>query len=252
MTHGDHTSTCTVCGDGTELDFEFSMAFQPIVDIEQDRACAYEALVRGINGESAAHVLDRVQNSNRYRFDQACRVRAIELAAASGIGEAQLNINFLPNAVYEPSSCIQTTLAAAQKWEIPPERICLEVVESERIDDHAHVVGILEEYKRRGLVTAIDDFGAGHAGLSLLAEFQPDQLKLDMKLLREIDKHKPRQVIVRNICNVADDFGIRVIAEGVETETEFQSLPNLGITLFQGYYFGRPAFEHCEQPFIPA
>lgn len=252
MTNAEHASSCTVCGDGTALGFDFSMAFQPIVDVERGCAYAYEALVRGTNGEGAGHVLAQVKSSNRYRFDQACRVRAIELAASSGIGDAQLNINFLPNAVYEPSSCIQTTLSAAREWGIPPERICLEVVESERIDDHAHVVGILEEYKRRGLVTAIDDFGAGHAGLNLLAEFQPDNLKMDMKLIRGIDQQRPRQVIVRNILNVADDLGIRVIAEGVETAEEFDTLRELGITLFQGYYFGRPAFEHCEPPFIPA
>lgn len=228
------------------------MAFQPIIDIGEGRVFAYEALVRGVEGEGAGHVLSQVKKSNRYRFDQACRTRAIELAAASGLGEAQLNINFLPNAVYEPANCIQTTLAAAKEWGIAPERICLEVVESERIDDHAHVVGIFEEYRRRGLITAIDDVGAGHAGLSLLAEFQPDQLKLDMKLIREIDKNQPRQIIVRNICNVADDFGIRVIGEGVETKEEFQVLRDLGITLFQGYYFARPAFERCESPFIPA
>jgi EAL domain-containing protein (putative c-di-GMP-specific phosphodiesterase class I) len=160
--------------------------------------------------------------------------------------------NFLPNAVYEPSSCIQTTLKAARQWDIRPERICLEVVESERIDDHAHVVGILEEYKRCGLVTAIDDFGAGHAGLNLLAEFQPDNLKMDMKLIRDIDQSRPRQVIARNICNVADELGIRVIAEGVETASEFETLRELGIILFQGYYFGRPAFERCEPPLIIA
>ena len=72
---------CNVCRDKSQLPFDFTMAFQPIMDLVEERPFAYEALVRGVNGESAATVLGWVDDSNRYRFDQACRVKAIELAA---------------------------------------------------------------------------------------------------------------------------------------------------------------------------
>jgi len=74
---------CQGCGDSAVLDFEFTMAFQPIVDLRADRIWGYEALVRGLNGEGAGEILQKVTDENRYRFDQACRVKAVELALSS-------------------------------------------------------------------------------------------------------------------------------------------------------------------------
>lgn len=236
---------CSVCLGGAGLAFDFTMAFQPIVDAVRDEIHAYEALVRGPAGEGAGTVLENVTAQNRYRFDQCCRVRAIEFAARAGM-DRQLNINFLPNAVYQAESCIQVTLEAARAYGFPHERLCFEVVESERIEDHDHLAGIIQEYKRQGLTTAIDDFGAGYAGLNLLAAFQPDLLKLDMALTRSIDADRPRQVIVASVMSAARELGICVIAEGIETEAEFQCLRGLGVELFQGYLLARPAFERFE------
>lgn len=239
------TLDCSICRQGAGLDFDFSMAFQPIVDLGAGRIHGYEALVRGPAGESAGTILARVNASNRYRFDQVCRVRAIELAAGLGL-QSTLHINFLPNAVYRPEHCIRTTMEAARLHGFPPEQICLEVVESERVDNHDHMRGIINEYRRRGLMTAIDDFGAGYAGLNMLADFQPDILKMDMALTRAIDSDRTRQVIVRSIVAAAGELDITVIAEGIETEAELDTLRSAGVSLFQGYLFGRPAFETLE------
>src|SRR3954469_23334186 len=105
--------TATACSGcrGDPQDFALAMAFQPIVDMETGQPFAFEALVRGPNGEGAAEVLGRVTAETRYAFDQQCRVAAIEQAVAAGILEtgARLSINFLPNAVYSPIACIQLT-----------------------------------------------------------------------------------------------------------------------------------------------
>jgi EAL domain-containing protein (putative c-di-GMP-specific phosphodiesterase class I) len=95
---------CQGCRNGTDLPFDFSMAFQPIVDVPNGRVWGYEALVRGTGGEPAWHVLSQVDAENRYRFDQACRVKAIETAARlfPRSEDVKLSINFMPNAVYEP------------------------------------------------------------------------------------------------------------------------------------------------------
>lgn len=234
--------SCAVCLGGAGLDFEFTMAFQPIVRASNRTIVAYEALVRGPAGEGAEEILARVNASNRYRFDQACRVKAIRLAADAQL-PVQLNINFLPNAVYQPESCIRTSLNAAETFGFPADQLCFEIVESERIDDTEHVIGIIQEYKRKGLVTAIDDFGAGYAGLNLLADFQPDLLKLDMALTRDIHADKARQIIVRSIVAAAAELEIGIIAEGIESEDEYRCLSDFGIDMFQGYWFARPAFE---------
>ncbi|MCG9887063.1 MAG: EAL domain-containing protein [Cyanobacteria bacterium] len=225
-----------------DLGFEFSMAFQPIVDVPAQRIFAYEALVRGINGEPAGEVLQRINDQNRYAFDQCCRRRAIQLAASLHL-DTYLSINFLPNAVYQPETCIRATLAAASEFNFPKDKLIFEVTEGEKVENKAHLQNIICEYKRLGFKTAIDDFGAGYAGLNLLAEFQPDIIKIDMDLTQGIESDLPRQAIVRSIVMVCRELNIEIIAEGVESRAELEVLRGFGICLFQGFYLARPAFE---------
>lgn len=227
-----------------EEKFAIAMAFQPIVDLRTGRPFAYEALVRGANGESAAEVLSQVTPANRYAFDQQCRVSAIEEAVAAGIldTDARLSINFLPNAVYSPLACIQLTLKTARETGLPAERLLFEFTENEQMDDTAHVQSIIDAYARMGFGTAIDDFGAGHAGLGLLARIQTDYLKLDMELVRSIDTSHARRVIVEGVVRMAQRLGVTVIVEGIETHAELSTIQLLGIRYVQGFLFARPAF----------
>jgi len=184
-----------------------------------------------------------VNDQNRYRFDQACRVRAIELAADLGlpaIPDCKLSINFLPNAVYRAETCIRTTLEAARMFDLPVERLMLEVTEGERVDDPDHLKSIFQEYERQGFTTAIDDFGSGYSGLNFLAMFQPNVLKIDMALTRGIGRDGVRRAIVEGIVLVSERLGITVVAEGIETLEERDTLLALGIDLMQGYLFAKP------------
>ncbi|WP_337955730.1 EAL domain-containing protein [Fulvimarina manganoxydans] len=221
------------------------MAFQPIYDLEAARVWGYEALVRGQEGQSAFEILSKVAPDQRYRFDQACRTKAIELAAKLFPREENLHlsINFLPNAVYEPAACLRATLAAAHKHAFPLNDIMFEFTENEEMADVAHLKRIIEEYRRRNFITALDDFGAGYAGLNLLADFQPDLIKIDMKLVRGIETSHARKAIVSAIIHVCRELDIRILAEGVETEAEFEILKGAGVHLFQGYWLARPEFE---------
>lgn len=237
-------ASCAACRNGEPLDFDFRYAFQPILDVAAGMVFAHEALIRGPNGEGAMTVLDKVTDENRYRFDQACRTRAIETAARIGM-QSRLSINFLPNAIYRPEVCIRTTLQAAQAHGFPLRQIIFEAFEGERVEDARWLAEVFREYQRMGFMTAIDDFGAGYAGLALLADFQPDLVKLDMGLIRGIDARAPAQVIVRNVTRMCQELGIRVIAEGIETAGEFDCLREMGIELMQGYWFCRPMFESC-------
>lgn len=232
---------CEDCSKGVRLGFDFEYAYQPIVDLERREVFGHEALVRGPQGEGAYSVLAQVNEQNRYRFDQSCRVKAIKGASALGITE-RLSINFLPNAIYKPELCIRTTLEAARTHGFPVERIIFEVTEGERVEDGPWFAEILREYKRCGFKTAIDDFGAGYAGLSLLADFQPDIVKIDMGLVRNLDSDRSRRTIVRSMVRLCGEMDIQVIAEGVETAGERDALRDAGISLMQGYLFARPAF----------
>ena len=245
MTRADRPPPCAGCRDGEALDFEFSMAFQPIVDLETGLPFAYEALVRGAGATSAQSVLDKVTAANRYAFDQQCRVKAIEVAARAGLlaSPAKLSINFLPNAVYSPAACIQLTLRTAAAIDFPTERLIFEFTENEEMADPAHVANIVASYRKMGFGTALDDFGAGHAGLNLLASFQPDIIKLDMALVRGLDASLPRRIIIDSVMKMCSALSVTVIAEGIETEAELTALRALGVRYIQGYLFARPAFE---------
>jgi EAL domain-containing protein (putative c-di-GMP-specific phosphodiesterase class I) len=222
----------------------FSMAFQPIVDVASGAVFAYEALVRGPAGEGAQTVLSAINDGNRYAFDQNCRVKAIELASQLGLARdgALLSINFLPNAVYEPRACIRLTLAAAARCSVPLHALMFEFTENEVLDVD-HVKRIIHEYRSIGFKVALDDFGAGHAGLGLLAKIKPDIVKLDMELVRGIDDSSAKQTIVKFTVRMLDELGIVPICEGVETVEELTVLRDLGVKHIQGYLFAKPGFE---------
>ncbi len=233
---------CVGCREDVQLPFEFKMAFQPIVDMTSHQVWGYEALVRGVNGEPALSILSQVDDDNRYRFDQASRVMAIETAGALFAGrDLRLSINFMPNAVYEPSACIQKSLAAAQRAHFPHRNLMFEFTENERMTDPAHVQRIVDAYRKFGFWTALDDFGSGYAGLGLLARWQPDLIKIDMELLRDVHLSRAKQAIIAGIVGISRTLDIEVLAEGVENEQELAVLRAAGISLFQGYYFAKPA-----------
>jgi EAL domain-containing protein (putative c-di-GMP-specific phosphodiesterase class I) len=238
---------CKDCLEANPLEFEITMAFQPIVDLERKMPFAYEALVRGVNGERAGQVLSRVSAQNRYTFDQTCRVRAIQLAAKLGL-DCKLSINFLPNAVYRPETCIRATMEAADTFGIPLNKIIFEVTEAEPIEDPAHLQGIFEAYKERNIITAIDDFGAGYAGLNLLAKFKPHVLKLDMELCQGIAENAIKRTITEGTIKNAKALDILVVAEGIENTADLEVLRSLGTDYFQGYIFGKPQIETLPEP----
>jgi EAL domain-containing protein (putative c-di-GMP-specific phosphodiesterase class I) len=241
---------CVGCQDPALL-FPFTMAFQPVVDLETRRIDAYEALVRGPNGEGAGQILAQVTPENRYAFDQACRVKAIELATTLGIagplsigGDCQLNINFLPNAVYEPAACIRMTLEAARRTRFPLERITFEIVEQEEDKaDAGHMQRIITEYRRIGFRVALDDFSTGFSGLSRLALLKPDIVKLDRVMIQDCDRDPYRLAIVRNLVALCREVGVKLVLEGVETEAEVTALRAAGGRFMQGFFFAKPSFE---------
>ena len=239
---------CGACREDVELP-SFTMAFQPIIDIDTAAVYAYEALVRPPGGGSAADILSQINEQNRYSFDQACRVKAIELASRLEM-DTLLSINFLPNAVYQPAACLQKTFEAAERTHFPIHHLMFEVTENEPARDVAHLQSIFREYRRHGMITAIDDFGAGHSGLNMLADFQPDVLKVDMALTRSIHTDDVRTKIVGAIVRLCASLHISVIAEGIETLEEAVALRALGIRLFQGYLLARPGIEQL--PRVPS
>ncbi len=226
----------------SETDFanEITMAFQPIVDLVRKEIFAFEALVRGLDGRSAAEVLLQVDETNMFAFDQACRVMAIKQASLLKM-DTRLSINFIPDAVYEPQSCIRATLEVSEEYCFPKDHLIFEVLEGERVTSREHLASIFSAYSSLGFMTALDDFGEGYSGLNHLLRLRPDILKIDMAIVRGIDLDDRKRSIMRAMVGLTKDLGIRLIAEGVETEDEVMTLRELGVELFQGYVVARPA-----------
>jgi EAL domain-containing protein (putative c-di-GMP-specific phosphodiesterase class I) len=207
-------------------------------------------LARGPLGEPAHFVFEQVHPENRLAFDEASRVGALRLAAELGLPSA-LNLNAQPRSLLAGADALTATLTTADQCGVAPRRIVIEVTEDQIIEDLGAFAESVSEFRRFGVQFAIDDFGAGFAGLTLLAEFVPDYLKLDMALVRGIESNGPRQAIARGIVQTCRDLGVDVIAEGIETVAEYNWFLDAGVKLFQGYFFGRPSFEQLAPPVWP-
>lgn len=223
----------------------FSMAFQPIVDLENTRIVAYEALVRGLRNEPAASILSSVRVGGRANIDRQCRLTAIEVASSLGVlatgADLAINVNARPASNEIPN--LPATIDAAERAGLPLNRLILEITEQERIRKPAQLQRSIQHLRDHGLRIAVDDFGAGFAGLTLLAAFRPDILKIDIALTRDVQNRLASRVIVRSVVQVCRELNIQLIAEGIESPAQQHALQDLGIRYMQGHHFAAPAFE---------
>lgn len=229
----------------------FTMAFQPIFDIATGQVFAHEALVRSPAGGPAAEVMRHVHRRTRYSFDRKCRIKAIAMAAALGL-DSRLSLNCMPDVVMDPDTCIRATLIAADHYGLDPARLIFEFDERHYLRDPQHLRAVMAGYRRHGFLTAIDNFSTGFAGLGALCDRQTDMIKLDRTLIHGIDSDAERQRIVRSIAGLCADLGLLCIAEGVESQVEFDALRHLGVAHIQGCYLREPLMERlCGKALVP-
>ncbi|MBP7900919.1 MAG: EAL domain-containing protein [Gammaproteobacteria bacterium] len=219
--------------------------FQPILTVSDQSIYAHEALIRGIAPDGKIippNVLFGQAKDAELLFnlDRMCRETIMHTAAKLNYF-GRLFINFLPSAIYNPENCLSTTMALAERYGFDPHNLIFEVVETERIEDINHLRNILDYYRAKGFRTALDDMGSGYSSLNLLASLSPNIVKIDRELIMNIDQEPIKQAIVGGIMGMAKQTGITTLAEGVETQAEWEYIRSIGIDLVQGYYFGRPA-----------
>ena len=214
-------------------------AFQPIVDFENGRISSYEALLRGPAGEPPHSVLGAYTGEALHRFDLHSKAAALAIARQLG-SDARLSLNLLPESLLVDENAVVQLVRDAAACGFSPDRLVLEVTEEEAITDPERFAAAVNRVRAAGMRVAIDDFGAGYAGLSLLADFQPDKLKIDRCIVHNVHENGPRQAIVRAIVEFCYCLGISVVAEGVETAEEFHWLRSAGVHRIQGYLIARP------------
>jgi len=223
-------------------DFQFSFAFQPIVNARTREIISFEALVRGPQGQPSEEVLKHVFDENAFQFDQTCHRKAIHLASKLKIKHG-LHLNLFPHALYQTGMSIRATLRASMKYKFASENIIFELIETQKLANNRQLIDLVRMYHEFGFQTAIDDFGSGYSGLNLLVEYQPNFIKFDRNLISNIERDPIRQTVVQGVLAICAKLHIHVMAEGVETVEEFDWLRRHHVNLFQGYYFAFPAFE---------
>ena len=218
--------------------------FQPIIHGQTGRIYGYEALSRGIMSDGSLMSPEVLFKSAKaldmmFFLDRVCREASLRAAAQQEITQ-KLFINFVPTAIYEPELCLQSTAKVLRDVNLREDQVVFEVVETELVEDFSHLNRILDYYRNKGYSTALDDIGSGYSNIDALIKLKPNYMKIDMDIVRDIHMSLENQHKLDAFILNGKEIGLTILAEGVETQEEFEFLKQKGVDLFQGYFFGRP------------
>lgn len=214
------------------------LVFQPIVSWTEREIVAYEALVRTCEPELARPDL---LFSAAERLDQVIPMgRRIRRGVAQLVATAPERVSLFVN-VHGGELADPELYDANSPLSRVAHRIVLEITERWSLDGFHDIGERVSALRELGFRVAVDDLGAGYAGLTSFARLRPEVVKLDMSLIRGVNQDPTRQHLIRSLNGACRDLGIRVVAEGVETREERDTLVALGSNLLQGYLFSKPA-----------
>ncbi|MBL0370854.1 GGDEF domain-containing protein [Rhizobium sp. KVB221] len=226
-------------------------AFQPLVEINTGVVFGYESLIRGhdqMGFDGPLELIDRMAEIGQLAaLDQMMAVRALsKFSSLADYRSATLFINLDVRLIPEGQALLDLLLRYLRMHAIPPSSICFEL--SERFDNTAipEFASLVARMHKSGFKIAIDDFGVGRGEFKLLCDYPVDYLKIDRHFISGLDRSPRKQHLVRNIVGIAHALGIRVIAEGVETEAEFLACREYGVDMVQGWYIARPSVNASE------
>jgi predicted signal transduction protein with EAL and GGDEF domain len=235
---------------GLELDLrkalvehEFELFYQPIVDLQANRVCGFEALLRwnhpsrGLIGPSEfipiAEDMGLITPLGEWVLRQACA------EAAGWPDDVKVAVNLSPAQFKSKTLALAVTSALAAS-ELSPSRLELEITESVLLQDNETVRGVLHQLRELGVRISMDDFGTGYSSLSYLRSFPFDKIKIDQSFVRDMCNHDDSIAIVRAVAGLGKNLGMSTTAEGVETDEQLGRLREEGCTEVQGYLFSRP------------
>jgi EAL domain-containing protein (putative c-di-GMP-specific phosphodiesterase class I) len=231
----------------------FTIFFQPIVDTRGMNVFAHECLIRlfadrPYNGGEIVEAA--VARGSVHLFDSYARRLSIKKAGEQFIPGSKVFINFMPSSIYDPAFCMASAKEEMLRTTLKPEDIVFEVVESEEVQDVRHLQKICDYYRREGFGFALDDVGTGSNSLQMVCDLKPDYIKLDKSLISRVSDPMYKAVIGK-VSEFALQFGLTTIAEGIETADTCETLNEMGISLMQGYYFGKPAAQMLSDLALP-
>ncbi len=204
----------------------------------------YECLMRAdVDGKTVppGPIIDMARDANLlFQLDLAARRAALTGAAHYDL-PGKVFINFSPNSIYNPYSCLESTVRMADELKLPRERIVFEIVESERLPELNHLKRIVDYYHENGFGVALDDFGAGFSSFAVLMALRPDYVKMDRSLIDHVDENDAQALVASKMLETIQGLGLQVVAEGVERREEWDWLRARSVDYAQGFFFARPS-----------
>ncbi len=234
-----------------ELDYiieknQIKSVFQPIISLRDGQILGHEALSRIICKTIIPNTEELFQLAGEHNrlwdLELLCRMKSLEAAyiQMKPPYDRKLFINVNPMVMHDIKFQDGFTKEYLKKYDITPENIIFEITERDAIKDMSSFQGVVEHYKNQHYRIAIDDAGAGYSGLNLISDIHPHYLKLDMKLIRNIDKDALKYALVKSMIEFSNITNIGLIAEGIETKEEMKTLVGLGVQYGQGYFIQKP------------
>ncbi|RSD28257.1 EAL domain-containing protein [Mesobacillus subterraneus] len=217
---------------------------QPIISLKNDaQVYGYESLLRTGTPEqiSPGKLFETANETGLLSLlDRRAREAAIKAKKEKVPAGIKSFINFLPSTIYNPEYCLRHTFRLVEKYQINPDDLVFEVVETEKITDVQHLKNVLNTYKRQGMKVALDDVGAGFSTLEVLEMLNPDYVKIDRQFISHCDQDAQKQEFLGEVITLARQLNIIVLAEGIERKEELEYCRKIGADLAQGYYLGKP------------
>lgn len=228
------------------IEEDIHTVYQPIVEMKNLDILGYEALSRGpINSEFRSPVLlflVAAEFGLSFELDSLCRRKAISNISNLGT-DKKIFINTLAITIHDPQFRGRYLEKLLEDIKLKPENVIFEINEKMAIDNYDLFRTALKDYSDIGIVHANDDVGAAYSDLERIMELNPGFMKLDISLVREIHKSHIKQQIIKAMVNMAKGLGSQIIAEGIETPEEYETLKALDVDYGQGYLFGKPSPE---------
>ncbi|MDQ7006665.1 MAG: EAL domain-containing protein [Acidobacteriota bacterium] len=218
--------------------------FEPIVHLPSRTVYGVEALSRGPRGsiwESPAHLFGVARKANSlFELDVVCRRIALRELAGHIPANQVVFLNCMPSALLDPSFSGRTLEKTLEACGLHPHQVILEINEQESIQNSELFHKAVHHYRQVGIRIALDDVGSGYASLSSILDTRPDLVKIDLSLVRSVDKDPAREELVYTLVKLAHRIDAACVAEGVETKAELETLEKLELDYVQGYLFSRP------------
>lgn len=225
---------------------KIKIMFQPILDIKNQKIYAYECLARGIDQDqiilNPEKLFDIVKKCNlSTELDFLIGEKILNIIDKKQLHDNRFFLNILPTSLLTSHNYIEKIFSLAHKINFSMKNIVFEIVETEYIDNNKLLSEMIEFYKLNGLKIALDDVGSGYSSLINIVTFHPNFIKIDKEIISGIHNNSIKQSIYTALKNITKEHNIKILAEGVEKEEDFDYLINNDIDFIQGYIIGKPS-----------